>query len=58
MFNALLWFFILILGLSAFGISLEAIVNSPAGQANFGYLLYLLSEIWYWFIQTTSNITF
>jgi len=56
MWNALLWFFIFILGLSFFGISLEAIVNSPAGQANFAYLLHLLSQLWSWFIEYIQNI--
>lgn len=50
MLNLIFWFLVFVLGLSFFGISLEAIVNSPAGQANFDYLLYLLSEIWQWVI--------
>lgn len=50
MFNLIFWIFVLVLGLSFFGISLEAIINSPAGQANFGYLLYLLSQLWDIFI--------
>ncbi|HCR52102.1 TPA: hypothetical protein DIV48_00450 [Candidatus Kaiserbacteria bacterium] len=50
MLNLILWIFVLVLGLSFFGISLEAIINSPAGQANFGYLLYLLSQLWHLFI--------
>jgi hypothetical protein len=56
MWNALLWFFIFIVGLSFFGISLEAIVNSPAGQANFAYLLFLLSQIWEFVIDYVWNI--
>lgn len=56
MWNALLWFFIFILGLSFFGISLEAIVNSPAGQANFSYLLFLLGEIGEFVIEYIRNI--
>ncbi|MDO8593419.1 MAG: hypothetical protein Q7R59_00780 [bacterium] len=51
MLNLLFWIFILILGLSFFGISIEAIVHSPAGQANFAYLLHLLSQIWQWIIS-------
>jgi hypothetical protein len=50
MWSLILWIFIFILGLSFFGISLEAIVNSPAGQANFAYLLYLLTQIWQWLV--------
>ena len=48
------WTLVLFLALSFFGISVQAIVNSPAGQANFAYLLYLLSQAWQWlaaFIQ-------
>ncbi|MBI3572078.1 hypothetical protein HY091_00895 [Candidatus Kaiserbacteria bacterium] len=35
-----------VLALSFFGISLEAIVNSPAGQSNFAYLSHLLTIGW------------
>lgn len=45
--NLAFWIFVLLIGLSLFGISLEAIINSPAGQANFSYLLSLLSQLWY-----------
>jgi hypothetical protein len=48
MWNLVFWVFVLVLGLSFFGISVKAIVESPAGQSNFAYLLYLLSQIWYW----------
>lgn len=51
MLNFLFWVFVLILALSYFGISIEAIINSPAGQANFAYLGHLLSQLWQW-IQT------
>ena len=50
-FKAFFWVFILFLALSFFGISIQAIINSPAGQANFGYLMSLLSEGWQWSIQ-------
>ncbi|HEY4501250.1 MAG TPA: hypothetical protein VJI70_03245 [Candidatus Paceibacterota bacterium] len=50
MLNLFFWVFVLILGLSFFGISIQAIINSPAGQANFGYLLYLLSQVWQWIV--------
>jgi len=56
MFNLVFWIFVFVLGLSFFGISLEAIINSPAGQANFGYLLYLLSQIWDWVVAYIDNI--
>ena len=42
------WILILLLALSFFGISLQAIVNSPAGQANFAYVADLLSQFWHW----------
>lgn len=46
--HLILWVFIFILGLSFFGISIQAIVNSPAGQANFGYLIHTSTEFWQW----------
>ena len=45
------WLLVLILALSFFGISIQAIVNSPAGQANFTYLFNLLSQAWLWSTQ-------
>ncbi|HQT82784.1 MAG TPA: hypothetical protein PLW99_01385 [Candidatus Paceibacterota bacterium] len=39
---------VLVLALSFFGISIQAIVNSPAGQANFAYLFNLLHQAWLW----------
>lgn len=45
-FKVIFWVFIFILALSFFGISIQTIINSPAGQENFGYLLDLLSKIW------------
>lgn len=49
------WVFVLFLALSFFGISVQAIVNSPAGQQNFGYLAYLIvfGINWVWsYLQT------
>ena len=34
------------LALSFFGITIQSIVNSPAGQANFGYLGWLVHVVW------------
>lgn len=48
-FKAMFWVFILLLALSFFGISLRAIIYSPAGQENFGYFMHLLSQGWQWF---------
>lgn len=45
------WVFILFLALSFFGISIQAIINSPAGQENFGYLVDLLIQAWLWATQ-------
>lgn len=42
------WVCILVLAFSFFGISIQAIVNSPAGQANFTYVFHLLTEAWQW----------
>jgi hypothetical protein len=47
-FKLIFWVFILVLALSFFGISLQAIVTSPAGQANFAYLFELLMKVWQW----------
>lgn len=51
------WVIVLFLALSFFGISVQAIVNSPAGQQNFGYLAYLIvfSVNWIWsYMQETA----
>ncbi|MHB8710509.1 MAG: hypothetical protein ACYC6X_03105 [Minisyncoccota bacterium] len=48
MFRLIFWVFVLLLALSFFGISIQAIINSPAGQANFAYFLHLLSQGWQW----------
>ena len=45
------WIFILILALSFFGISLQSIINSPAGQANMAYVSHLLTNLWLWSTQ-------
>ena len=48
MFKAIFWLFVLLLALSFFGISIQAIINSPVGQANFAYVANLLSQLWQW----------
>lgn len=48
MFKLTFWVFVLLLALSFFGISLEVLVKSPVAQANFAYLLHLLSQGWQW----------
>lgn len=39
-----------ILILSFFGITIQGIVQSPAGQANFGYVGGLLAQGWDWLV--------
>lgn len=48
MLKTIFWALVLILALSFFGISIQAIVNSPAGQANLAYLFHLFSQLWQW----------
>ncbi len=50
-FKVAFWIFVLLLALSFFGISIQAIINSPAGQANFGYLIQVLSQGWQWLTE-------
>jgi len=51
MLRLILSIIILILVLSFFGISIQAIVNSPAGQANFSYLSSLFVTGWQWLVN-------
>jgi hypothetical protein len=46
MLKIIFWIVVGVLALSFFGISLQAIITSPAGQANFGYLWILIVEGW------------
>ncbi|OGG78254.1 hypothetical protein A3A36_00120 [Candidatus Kaiserbacteria bacterium RIFCSPLOWO2_01_FULL_52_12b] len=55
--HLIFWVFVFILGLSFFGISIQAIVNSPAGQENFAYLADLLSQTWQWFTNLGQYFT-
>ncbi|MFA6519460.1 MAG: hypothetical protein WCT41_01395 [Candidatus Paceibacterota bacterium] len=43
-----IWVLILLLALSFFGISIQAIVSSPTGQANFNYIFSILQQLWQW----------
>lgn len=43
-----LWVIVLILALSFFGISIQAIVNSPTGQENISYVTRVLTQAWQW----------
>ncbi|MDO8566954.1 MAG: hypothetical protein Q7R58_02265 [bacterium] len=51
MLKLIFWVLILILALSFFGISIQAVVNSPTGQENVGYVTNLLSQVWQWATQ-------
>ncbi|MFZ3044132.1 MAG: hypothetical protein WA058_03470 [Minisyncoccia bacterium] len=46
--------FLLFLALSYLGISVQTIVNSPAGQENIQYLISLSSQVWQWLMQNQS----
>jgi hypothetical protein len=48
MLRLIFWTVVLILALSFFGISIQAIVTSPAGQENFSYVAELLVKAWRW----------
>lgn len=50
MFKLIFWIFVLVLALSFFGISIQAILNSPAGQANITYVIHLFSQAWQWIV--------
>lgn len=56
LFKAAFWIFVLLLTLSFFGISIQAIINSPAGQDNFGYALEILIDAWEWVVHFIQSI--
>jgi hypothetical protein len=58
MLNLIFWIFVLVLGLSFFGISIKAIIESPAGQSNFGYLLHLFILLWQWLVVQIATLKF
>lgn len=55
-FKAIFWVFVLLLAFSFFGVSIQSVINSPAGQQNFGYALNLLSETWDWLVRFVHSI--
>jgi hypothetical protein len=57
MLKLIFWIFILLLALSFFGISIQAIINSPAGQANFSYVYHFLTQAWHWVIQGWEGLS-
>lgn len=44
------WVLVLVLALSFFGISIQAVVDSPAGRANFAYIAQLAIQGWDWIV--------
>ena len=51
MFRLIFWLFVLFLALSYFGISMEQIINSPAGQQNLAYVQSLMVLAYHWFLM-------
>ncbi len=56
LFKATFWIFVLLLAFSFFGISIQSVMNSPAGQENFGYALNLLSQAWQFSVHFVRSI--
>jgi membrane-bound acyltransferase YfiQ involved in biofilm formation len=59
MVKILILIVIAILVLSFFGITIQSIVQSPAGQANFAYIWSLIVMGWNWivtFVQSKSTV--
>ena len=50
MLKLIFWIVVLVLALSFFGISIQAIINSPAGQENIQYVLHLIVQAWQWIV--------
>ena len=55
MFRLIFWLFILFLALSFFGISIQEIINSPAGQENLAYLSVVLTNLWHWLVSSVQQ---
>ncbi|MBU6388523.1 hypothetical protein KGQ72_01435 [Patescibacteria group bacterium] len=56
MLRTIFWALVLILALSFFGISIQAIVNSPAGQENFTYVFGVLSHLWQLIMHIAAKV--
>jgi len=50
------WAFVLFVALSFFGISIRAIIESPAGQENLAYLAYLAISAWHWLLGQFAEV--
>lgn len=57
MLKLIFWLFVLFLALSFFGISIQAIVNSPVGQENLAYLAYLSAQGWHWLVSYAQHFS-
>lgn len=56
MVHLIIWVIVALLALSFFGISLRSIVESPASQDNFSYLMILLSHGWNYIINWLQSV--
>jgi len=56
MLRLIFWGFVFVIALSFFGISIRAIVESPAGQANLAYLSSLGVSAWHWLVLNLSQL--
>ncbi len=57
MFKLIFWMFVLFLALSFFGISIQKIIDSPAGQANLAYIVQILTQAWQWLAVYLQRLT-
>lgn len=55
MFRIIFWTVIVVLLLSFFGISIQSIVNSPVGQANFAFVGGLLADIYHLIVNSIGT---
>ena len=56
MLKLIFWIVVGVLALSFFGISLQAIITSPMGQANLGFLWTLVVEGWNIIVQFFTSL--
>lgn len=56
MLRLVFWGFVFVIALSFFGISIRAIVESPAGQANLAYLSSLFISAWHWLVTMLTQL--
>jgi hypothetical protein len=56
--HLIFWGAVLFLGLSFFGISVEKVIESPAGQANLAYITYIGISFWHWLLGYAGQFQF